>query len=124
MKINDVELEDLDVYDADVMEKYENVLIKVESDLKGIDIECKSGEIKISESIRKQCKVVIYCFDTLFGEGISSKIFNGKCNLLVCMKAFASLIEQMNDIKKYEELKELTDKYSPNRAQRRAKTKK
>lgn len=111
MIINNVELEDLELFDADVTEKYEKALDtflkKIES-LKGL---------KTSVSIRKQCEGIFEFFNTLFGPGTDKKVFGEKCNLIVCIKAFEELMNYCNEQTK--EIDEITNKYSLNRVQRR-----
>lgn len=114
MIINKVEIGDLDLFDADVVEKYEKTLVEVENKVKEA-----AKETKISNNIRKQCEAVFGCFNTLFGEGADKKIFGEKVNLLICLKAFEELVTQMTAQKG--ELEKMLSKYSPNRAQRRAK---
>lgn len=113
MKINNVELEDIDILDADVAETYENALEKVITETN------QTEELSISASIRKQCNAVFNCFNTIFGEGTDKKVFGNKVNLMTCLKSFEELVEHAN--KQKEELEKLTEKYSPNRAQRRTK---
>lgn len=113
MKINEVELEDLDIYDIDVVEKYENGLKKIKE--MSTDIKDKS----LSQSIRIQCNYIFDFFNTMFGEGTDKKVFGNKVNLLTCLKAFEELILQVNEQKK--EIEKISNKYSPNRAARRSK---
>lgn len=113
MKINGVELEDIDILELDVAERYETALEKVEN------IAMKVQGMKTSESIRTQCNAIFEVFNTMFGEGTDKKIFGNKVNLLTCLKAFEELITQVNS--KNAEVERLANKYSPNRAQRRAK---
>lgn len=113
MVINGVELEDLDIFDADVAEKYENALEEVAKGSKETD------GLKTSDVIRKQCNLVFECFNSLFGEGTDKRVFGGKFNLMACLKAFEELIEHANEQKK--ELDKLAGKYSQNRIQRRSK---
>lgn len=115
MKINGVELEDLDIYDADVAEKYEKQLDKIEK------LTTKVEGMGLSEGIRYQCNLIFDIFNELFGEGTDKKVFGEKVNLKTCLNAFAELIEQTNEQKK--KIGKLSNKYSPNRAQRRAKKK-
>lgn len=116
MKINNVELEDLDILDADTAEKYEIAVKKVQKEAE----ESKVLEnTSLSAMIRKQCNAIFDCFNTIFGEGTDKKVFGQKVNLMTCLKAFEELIEIANEQKK--ELEKLTNKYSPNRIQRRAK---
>ena len=115
MLINNVELEDIDVLDADMAEKYEGALKKVVEDAKEVQ---ETGETSMSVTIRKQCNSVFDCFNSIFGEETDKKVFGNKVNLLVCLKAFEELVEYANEQKK--ELEKMTNKYSPNRVQRRA----
>ena len=113
MKINGVELDNLEIYDADVAERYEKALddvIKKSEDIQGL---------KTSAIIRKQCECVFKFFNTMFGECTDKKIFGDKVNLLTCLKAFEELVEQVNAQKG--EVEKIASKYSPNRAQRRKK---
>lgn len=115
MIINNVELEDLDVFDADVIDKCEDAFNRVTEGSNLLDTE----GLKTSEVIRLECNLIFKCFNEIFGEGTDERVFGKKTNLLICMKAFQELIENINEQKK--ELEGLTSKYSPNRAQRRAK---
>lgn len=114
MIINKVEIGDLDIYDADVVERYENTLAEVEKKTKESE-----KATKVSESIRQQCNIIFDCFNSLFGADTDVKIFGGKTNLLVCLKAFEELITQVNEQRG--ELEKMLNKYSPNRATRRTK---
>ena len=125
MKINGVEIADLDIFDADVAEKYENELNKVKDLTEKANIEVKEGKLKQSEFIRKMCILVNDFLDSLWGEGTAYKVFNGRCNMITSIKAFAEIVDWVNDKESHkEELSEIdriVSKYSPNRAQRRAK---
>ncbi|MBU3109341.1 DUF6673 family protein [Clostridium gasigenes] len=113
MIVNKVELENLDIFDADVAEKYEKVLDKVLNDTKQIE------GLSTAKAIRRQCELVFEVFNTLFGEGTDKKVFGDKVNIIICLKAFEELVEQVNS--KKGELDKLTSKYAPNRVQRRTK---
>ncbi|APH22540.1 AP endonuclease [Clostridium botulinum] len=113
MKINGVELQDIDFLDLEVAEKYEKALNNVEK------IAASLEGATITESIRKQCNAVFDSFNILFGEGTDKKIFGNKVNLLTCLKAFEELVEYVNTPN--EEVKSFVNKYSPNRAKRRSK---
>jgi hypothetical protein len=113
MKINGVELQDIDILDLEVAEKYEHSLEKVDGIAKKIE------GVKITESIRIQCNIIFDVFNTMFGEGTDKKVFGDKVNLLTCLKAFEELVTHVNS--KNAEVERLANKYSPNRAQRRAK---
>ena len=114
MVINNVELEDLDIFDLDVFEKFQNELEKVKN---GAEEAAKIP--KVSDAMRQQCKLVFECFNNLFGEGTDKKVFGNKVNLLTCLKAFEELVQKINEQKG--EVEKLVNKYSPNRVQRRAK---
>lgn len=113
MKINGVELEDLDFYDLEVAEKYDKTL----EDLKRIDENNKG--MSMTEVVKTQCETIFNVFNTMFGEGTDEKVFGGRVNLRICLKAFSELVDQVNEQKA--EIEKITNKYSANRAQRRAK---
>lgn len=113
MIINGVELEDLDIFDADVAKKYEKVLNETLVKFKNVK------GTSVSEVIREQCNIVFEIFNDLCGPGTDKKVFGEKVNLLTCMKAFEELVEYCNSQKA--SMKKMFNKYSPNRAQRRAK---
>lgn len=113
MKINGVELEDLDILDLEVAENFEKTLKSVEN------ISEKIKGMTVTESIKTQCNAIFNVFNELFGEGTDKKIFGDKVNLLTCLKAFEELVIQVNE--KNQEVENLVKKYSPNRAARRSK---
>lgn len=115
MIINNVELEDLDIFDADVAEKCQQVFSKVAEESNKIE----KSEDTAAQIIRKECALIFECFNELFGEGTDKKVFGDKTNILVCMKVFEELIEKVSEQKK--ELDKVTLKYSSNRAKRRGK---
>lgn len=113
MKINGVELEDIDILDLEVAEKYEKAL----EIIKNIG---KAAEgMSMSESIRTQCNAIFNVFNIMFGEGTDKKVFGDRVNLLICIKAFEEFMTYVNS--KNPELERMANKYSPNRAQRRTK---
>lgn len=112
MIINNVELEDLDIYDLEVAEKYEKALETVK------DISEKVDRMSLSEGIRYQCNLIFDFFNTMFGEGTDIKVFGSKVNLLTCLKAFEELTSKINE--QYKEIEKLSNKYSPNRVARRS----
>ena len=113
MVINGVKLEELDIFDADTIEKYEKAMDNVVKSTQ------EYKELKGSEIVRKECEAIFNCFNELFGEGTDKKIFGDKINIITCLKAFEELVEQINS--KQDELEKFTSKYSPNRAKRRSK---
>lgn len=112
LKINNVELE-LDIFDAETAELYENELDRIENEGKA------PAGAKMSETIRVQCNAVFDFFDNMFGEGTAVDVFGERSNLMECLRAFELVVEHVGQ--QTEEAKKITDKYSPNRAQRRMK---
>lgn len=114
MKINNIELPDLDIFEADIAEKYEKEIEKVKEESKNFE------GMKDSEVIRKSCNLVFDCFNNLFGPGTDKKVFGNKTNLLVCVNAFDELIDNVNEQKKKADAiaNRFNQKYQ-NRAQRR-----
>ncbi len=105
---------DIDFLDADEMERIEKIVDEtnrrnVAEDYKGITQ---------SQAIRKQCGIIFDCMDGILGAGASDRIFGGRTNLKQALQAFEQLMMAKNHCT--EEIRELRDKYSPNRAQRRA----
>lgn len=119
MIINNMEIGELDIFDADSSEKYENTIDKVVKEAQ------ESKGMKLSSAIRKQCNAVFNCFNELFGEGTDKKIFGEKVNLLDCLKAFNQLKDGISkQIEESEiELDTISSKYTSNRAKRKANTK-
>lgn len=125
MKILDKEI-DFDFFDAQQMEKYEKEADIAKNELSKIDL----NKMKQSEFINKVCEIIEKCFENVFGEGTSEKLFEGKRNFRLCVKAFSDLVkarkEQVseidNEVKDFQkELQEMNGEYKPNRAMRRAK---
>ena len=125
MKILDKEIE-FDFFDAEQMERYEKESEIAQKELNSIDI----NKMKQSEFINKTCETIEKCFGNVFGEETSKKIFEGKKNFRLCVKAFKDLVkakkEQVNEIDNeikdfQKELFEINAEYKPNRATRRAK---
>lgn len=113
IKVNNVELNDLDIYDFEIAEKYDKGLKKVYEESR--KLEGKS----VPEIIKIQCTAIFNFFNELFGEGTDKKIFDDKVNLVTCLEALDELISQIRNQK--ERIEEISNKYSPNRAARRKK---
>lgn len=114
MNILGVELE-FDFFEADNVDKFESELKKVQEDIKEpTQYEGKST----GEQLKLQCGIVKKFFDTVFGDGTAKKIFGDKNNIKTCMEAFAMCVDASTEAQK--ELRALTNKYQPNRAERRA----
>lgn len=115
IKINGVELE-FDAYDADQVERIEKSSKKID------EVDIPEGATW-SQIIRIRCEGIFNFFDAVFGEGTAHKVFEGKTNLTKCNLILAKFLDQAGEeIKKTnEEMDERFKKFSPNRAQRRAK---
>lgn len=113
MLINGVELEDIDIYDLEVAEKYDKALERIKS------LEENNKNVSMVEMIKINCNAIFDVFNLMFGAGTDKKVFGDRANLLICMTAFEELASQMND--KKAEMEKITNKYSPNRANRRTK---
>ena len=111
MEINGVSLE-LNVLDADELERYEKALATMQEQSQE-DFSAPS----YSESIRMQCRIVHQFFDSVFGEGTSGSVFQGKSDLRACLQAASTVVEEANH--QFSEIGEFAKQYSPNRAQRR-----
>jgi hypothetical protein len=122
IKINDVNLE-LDLDDLNVAEKVKTSIEAVKDKVAAAQ---KDGVTDYVESARKVCAYVEECFDSIFGNGTSEKLFGGRAKFSEHIDAFAQLAEATVG-----QLKELNDhfsslsaKYSPNRLARRHPAKK
>lgn len=113
MNINGTELE-LDIWDADTLDRYNEEVAKLNEALNGI-----SRELSAGDNLRAQCSIVNAFFDGMFGVGTAEELFDGKNNLRIHLDAFASLIDEIK--RQQDEYSEIVAKYMPNRAQRRAK---
>lgn len=96
MFINNVELPNIDVADALVMEHYEAALDKVQK--KANEISKNSSGKRRSELIRAQCKAVFEFLDEVFGEGTAEKVFGESVNLRICLDAFDAVVSEVNKL--------------------------
>lgn len=119
MKILNVELEDFDFNDADFLEKLETEVSAAEKKVKSLKPDGKTA----SQVIREGCNIIFDCFNNIFGEGTSQKIFGDKTSLKICTEAFRDLkIERDKQDKELEAvIGDIGKEYNPNRAARRAK---
>lgn len=124
MKILDTEIE-FDFYNAEQAEKFEKYADIATQELNDIN----TNKMKQSIFIKTVCEIVEKCFNNIFGEDISTKIFNNKKDFHLCIRAFKDLVKsrleqenivarEIEDLQK--EMTQATEKYS-NRATRRAK---
>lgn len=96
MKINGVELPDLDVCELSVMENYEAAHDVVLEKVQNME---QTGKRR-SELIKYQCEVIFEFFDTVFGEGTSNKVFGESCNLRTCLNAYEEICVAVNQLDK------------------------
>lgn len=96
MIINNVELPDIDVSDALVMESYEAAHDKVAEKMNNLDVNGK----RRSELIRIQCEVVFEFFEDVFGEGAAKKVFGNSVNLTTCLNAYEAVVIEVNNLEK------------------------
>lgn len=119
-EINGQSLE-LDLTDADVVERYENAFADMDSAEKLIP---KDG--KASDRIRACCNLFKKLFDTIFGEGTSDKVFEGVPTSISAYEeiyySFLDFAQAQFEEDAKKRAARLT-KYTPNRQQRRAKKK-
>lgn len=120
--INGVELE-LDLMDADVVEKFDNLNAEIAVEIK--NPEHYEG-LSNADCMRVQCRMVDSYFDRLFGEGIADRIFPKRNNLGDRMEAFGQTVSMSKEQDSI--IKSMTEKYTgkrvQNREQRRAEQRK
>lgn len=115
MIVNKVELEDLDICDLEVAEKYDKAV-------KGFyEIEKEAKKLGGIEGIRMLCNSVFNLFNTMFGDGTDKKVFGDRVNIRICMEALEEFMLQVNG--QVEEFAKFTNKYSPNRVKKGVKKK-
>lgn len=109
---------DLDLENADVMERYEQAFEKMSAEEKALP---KDG--KKSDWIRAYCKLYRDLYDRIFGEQISDKIF---ADVPVSAAEYEEIYDQFltfvrgQIVASAERRAERLSKYFPNRAQKRA----
>lgn len=111
--VNGVELE-LDLMDADVMEKYEKLNQEI---VEKVQEPSQYHGLSNAEGMRLQCRHVDRFFDSLFGAGTAQKLFGGGNSLGMRLDAFAQVSQMSSDIDK--RVNELTSKYGIGRIDRR-----
>lgn len=113
--INGVELE-LDMLDADVVERYEKSFNALQDQIQLSNYEGLSQ----AEGMRRMCRSVEEYFDSLFGAGTAEKVF-GKANnhLGAHLAAFSQTNEFAESVTP--EMEAITNRYSPQRLQARNK---
>lgn len=111
---------ELDLQDAETAERYEDAFDKMADEEKNLS---KAG--KLSERIRAYCDLFTNLYDRLFGEGSGKAILGNKANIRVCNEIYddflAFVAKQRDETLAFQN--NVVNKYSPNRAQRRAAAK-
>lgn len=113
---------DIDILDADVMERFEDAAGKIQ---KKVAEEKTKKHKKNADFIRAFNTLTEEFIDEVLGEGASGMIFNGSQNMMEHMEAYNGIFEAknaaMSEVSEFTETFQNT--YSPNRAQRRAAAK-
>lgn len=117
-----VELE-LDLLDADVVERYEQLMAKI---VKDVNEPTQYKDLSNADAMRKQCRLVDGFFNDLFGPGTAEMLFDGGNNLGSRLDAFANVASVKDDIQG--DMNSIISKYGfqriQNREERRAAKKK
>lgn len=86
-EINGVQL-DIDMGDVAFIERYEKAFEKMEEN------EAKVPKTGTTTDRAKAFVSIFYeLFDDIFGEGTGNAIFDGKCNIRMCLDAYDDFIE-------------------------------
>ncbi len=117
MKIRGVEV-DFDFLDADFVEIFENEAQKVKEKAESYE----KKDMKLSETIKVECKIIKEFFDNVFGKGTSLNVFGEKNNLKDCISAFEDIVKEK--VEQQKGLENAFDRYQPNREQRRVQKRK
>ena len=88
MIINNVELPDIDITDADVMANYESAHDKVAQAMDNLSATGK----RASDIIKAECEAIFTFFNDVFGSGTDKKVFGDRVNLTICINAYAAVI--------------------------------
>ena len=108
MKINGVEIPDIDSCDLAVMETYEAAHNVVAKKAEEMNVHCKTR----TEVIRYQCEAIFEFFDTVFGPGTAKLVFGDTVNMRTCFEAYEQVINIVNK-QDVEFGNEYTRKFSP-----------
>ena len=117
ININGKQLE-LDLLDADVMEKYETLNQEIVEKIQ--EPEQYKG-LTNAQGMRLQCKYIDEFFDKLFGNGTAGELFTTSGNLGARLDAFAAVAQASTQAKN--DIDGISNKYGVgrlNREQRRA----
>ena len=113
ININGIELE-IDMMDADVVEKYEQFTEKL---VKDMSEPTQYEGLSNSEGMKLQCRHIGGFFDSLFGFGTAKRVFKDSNNLGLHIDAFAQVTHLATSTK--DEIYSIADKYGLGRLQNR-----
>lgn len=116
--VNNVELE-LNLLDADVMEKFENTIDEIKTKIEDpTNYEGKSN----ADGMRFQCRCIEEFMDKLFGDGMANRLFPKNNDLGIRLEAFGKVTSMSADARQQTDAikeKYATRQPAKNRAQRR-----
>lgn len=109
---------ELNLQDVETAERYEVAFDEMAAREKAFPKDGKNSAI-----FRAYCEMMYALFDAIFGEGTSQKLMGEKLDAGVCTEAYESFLDFVNKqaVNAVERRAGIVTKYSPNRAQRRAK---
>lgn len=113
LNINGVDLE-LDLLDADVVEKFEKLNSQIVEDIKNPN---NYADKSTADSMRFQCRLIDNYFNELFGAGTSEKVFGDNNKLDIRIDAFGQVSVESNQTKRF--MDSAVEKYNPGRVQNR-----
>lgn len=113
LNINGVDLE-LDLLDADVVEKFEKLNSQIVEDIKNPN---NYAGKSTADSMRFQCRLIDNYFNELFGAGTSEKVFGTNNKLDIRIDAFGQVSTESDQARKF--MDSAVEKYNPGRVQNR-----
>lgn len=111
VNVNGTSLE-LDLMDADVMERYEAMNKKIPDQVQNIN----NMPGTTADKMRKICGMVRDYFDEIFGAGTAMQVFGNSQKLDIYLEAFGVVASASNSLS--DKVKNLTEKYSASRVVR------
>lgn len=108
---------ELDMQDADTLDRYEAAFVKMSENEKKLP---KDG--KASDRVRAYCNLFRMLYDDIFGAGSAEKILGTSNNARVVNEVYEQFLEFVNSQRSViaDTQNRLLERFSPNRAQRRA----
>lgn len=111
VNVNGTSLE-LDLMDADVMERYEAMNKKISEQVQNIN----NMTGTTADKMRKICEMVRDYFDEIFGAGTAMQVFGNSQKLDIYLEAFGVVASASSSLS--DKVKNLTEKYSASRVVR------